>query len=153
MKIKRDFVTNSSSTSFCAWGIASFYEYDDKNYLPEKLLKRSYNYYLEKIPEYKSNNLYKYKGESEPVSFEIFCYQLRKLNPIYTDFVTNYLNTLNISSIFFREDEEGCYIGRSPFSIRDDENPKSFKTILKLDLIKLGFENPRLECINEEVYH
>lgn len=57
MRVKYDYVTNSSSTSFCAWGIERYIvDVDDNDtFLPEKLMKRSYNYYLERIS--KSNHM------------------------------------------------------------------------------------------------
>jgi hypothetical protein len=157
MKIKTDFVTNSSSTSFCVWGIQIDMlddEYKDKNYLPEKLLRKSYNYYLEKIRNNKSINPFMRtieESNKDAISFEEFCTKINEVDYTYTDYVVSYLNSLDIDSMFSYENGGFVYIGRSPFNIKDDETSGSFKEILKLDLINVGFEDPNLFPIYGEV--
>jgi len=157
MKIKNDFVTNSSSTSFCVWGISRYPDdFNESEYfLPEKLLRKSYNYYLEKKSQNKwCTPMIRSVKDEESVSFEIFCDKIRNIDYDYTDYVVGYLRTLNIDAIFFHEGCEGggFILGRSPFSMKSDETLKSFKDILKLELVNLGFENPVLvDGINEEI--
>jgi len=100
VKIKQDFVTNSSSTSFCAWGIGEFADNHDEgeDYLPEKLLKRSYDHYIQ---SFDCKKRFYRSTTDNPISYNAFCEKIRDFDCWYTENVVDYLRTLDLDSIFF----------------------------------------------------
>jgi hypothetical protein len=156
MKFKLGFVTNSSSTSFCVWGIEfDANDYENENYLPEEVLKRVYQYYLDhskdggfyhdRPPAYRTTN-------GIEVTYEFFCKEIREFNYDFTEYIVNYLGDHGLESIFSSECEFAI-IGKSPFDIPDDKTPIEYKESIKSSFEEAGFDknNIYLNAICEEV--
>ena len=137
MKVKQDFVTNSSSTSFCAWGI----EINDYfNNLSEDLKEMIYNKYTE---WYKKNN-------KEFISFNEFIE-----DPYLYDWInclTEILREYNLSCRCYH-DGNIIYIGINPDDIPENETILEAKNKAKEKLKELGFSIKNFEFILESWYN
>lgn len=129
MKIKKDFITNSSSTSFVAYGITK--EFDDfrKNNV---LLKELYKLY---------------KEDHEDVSFEEF----KDLdNYILYEYFDSYMYKREfILSYASQYESDVVYIDGSFDKMKDDETLREFKQKILEELNKIGFKVDKLEYIEE----
>jgi len=141
MKRKLDFVTNSSSTSFCAWGV-------EIDLVPKQLFEKIYEYYLKRKEKYKKNNFYE-SYEKDNVSFDEFRDLINDFDYDYTHYVSLYFRTLDLDCVFNR----GCgtfLIGRNPFDMKEDQTLKEFKDGIISEFVKIGLGD-RLDGISEEV--
>lgn len=117
MKRKLDFVTNSSSVSFCMWGLSlSAYE------IPESVMKNVYSYYLKNNND-KDNLKYRdFKSNGNVIYyFETVCRKngLDLYSPPYSDLY---------------------YIGRELLHIKDNETMKEFKKSVDGIFESIGFD-------------
>ncbi len=163
MKIKLGFVTNSSSTSFCVWGMEFSSRDCDVNgvtpdYLPEEILKRSYQYYLNNNKDGGMyHERYRYYGighpnEIEEVTYDFFRRKIREFDYDFTEYIVYYLSNHGLESIFSSESEL-VIIGKSPFDIPDDKTPIEYKESIKKSFEEAGFDknNIYLDAIQEEI--
>jgi len=127
MKIKRGFVTNSSSTSFVAWGV-SYSESELKNLISGFLYEKVNDEY-ENVQNY-----------LESTEFTDEVYDL--CNKIDLNFSHNY-------------DSDILYIGVSPFNMKDEQTLEDFLEDIVEKFKKLGLkdvESDDLKQIEESWY-
>jgi len=125
MKIRNGFVSNSSSSSFCIYGIETTYED------------------LISILEIKGINVSKIKEELEYEG----C--IDNPNESFKDILDN-----SSLSIYHFGEEDMTFIGRSFGSLGEDETPREFKTEIRKDLSeKLGYEYADRAEFHEGTYY
>lgn len=138
MKIKSDYVTNSSSTSFCGWGIQIF-DIIREN-IPEKFLNAVYTEYLAHCTEH----------NIQIISLNEFCLRSLILNEDGErddNYEINrwYFQFFKIIAekyhLFCEIDSFGkeFVIGKSSFEIPDDMTARFYKEFIKSNLKKLDF--------------
>jgi len=118
MKIKSDFVTNSSSTSYCMWCI---YQTVDK--FPEKLKKLIYNEY---VTYYDKN-----------ISYENF---LEGLSEHPSQFRNAIIHILHESGLGYAIEFDECYIGEHLENMNDDQTLREFKNSIIEKLKQLDID-------------
>jgi len=126
VKKKLDFVTNSSSTSFCGWG-TTVYKFNE---LPEKVKENIYSGYVKYIKEEYQN--------TEIVSYEEF-----QSNPKRYDWVETLLDLLDDTHLSHNYTcELDIYIGITPTN-KDiqDMTINQIKELAKKELSELGFDS------------
>lgn len=161
MKIKLGFVTNSSSTSFCAWGMEfNLRDADDNgiipDYLPDEVLRRSYQYYLDNNKDggmyYERRSYRDINRIGNEVTYNFFRRKIREFEYEFTEYVVRYLATHGLEAIFSSECEL-VYVGKSPFDMREDETLKEYKESTKSAFTEAGFNKDGiyLSSICEEI--
>jgi hypothetical protein len=153
MKVKSDYVTNSSSVSFAGWGIELF-EFSNDDDIPKKFLDEVYNYYLEHCEKHKISKL----------SIDDFCTQALgaynretfenlvdngeevEINRWYFEFFKIIAEKYNL---FCEINSFGSefIIGKSSLEIPDDMTARFYKEFIKAKLEKLGFDKERMSEI------
>jgi len=133
MKKKLDYVTNSSSTSFCAWGISIDSCFES---LPETVKMMIYKQYVE----------YRKECDSEYLSYEEFSDGVEGED--WTWFVDEVFEKINLTGTVF------CgggvtYIGISPDQIPENKTILEAKNETKQKLQELGFSVDKFEYILE----
>jgi len=123
MKHKLDFVTNSSSTSVVMWG----------TYLDESQIRENETL-MTKIKEL---------AEKEDVTEDV----TEDLEEGLTYVIGELLSKFDLDT-HSDYDGSGIYIGRSPFSMKEDETLKQFKENLQVKFKELGINN-QIESIVE----
>lgn len=161
MKVKLGFVTNSSSTSFCVWGMEfKLEDCEDESqcdYLPEEVLRRSYQYYLDnnKSGGVYYEDYYSRKNAINPkeVTYDFFRTKVREFDYGFTDYVMDYLGKNYGLDVIFSGECELVLIGKSPFSMGENETLKEYKESIKSSLIEAGFnkDDIYLSAICEEI--
>lgn len=123
MKIRKGFVSNSSSTSFCLYGYR----------IPGDDVKEFASNLLDEYDKFKVESTEMY----DPTSDEFdFCAVLTLID-------NKHSKSPNDISIVFDAYSEDCYYGRDPESLRDDENGKEFKeSILYMKKLFPNLSNP-----------
>jgi len=122
MRLKTSFVTNSSSVSFCGWGIEISTSFEN---LPEKFQQRIYQEFI------KHDN-------SEGISFEEF--QVEADEWFWEDYLDNIFEDLKIS-IRSNSDYGVIYISRHPNDVSKDKTINEIIDELQKIFNDFGLEN------------
>ena len=139
MKKKLDFITNSSSASFIAWGITM-----DVETLKKKFGKKLFEIYKKKQSEEKHDKALKQGAFMVVPSNE----DKEKLAVEYDEFLEDGDFVYTCESIFEDVDldvrsmpyEEDVMIGESPFSIGPDQTLNEFKQVICDKFKKCGID-------------
>jgi len=130
MKIKIDFVTNSSSVSFCMWGLlTSIHE------LPDDVMKNIYSYYWNNTNDDKRLTYDEFKTKGAVIHyFEEMCYQngIEYFTPPYYGVY---------------------YLGRELSAMKNDETLQEFKKSTDDVLKSLGFDISDVEILEGGWYN
>ena len=121
MKIKNDFVTNSSSTSFVAWGV-SMETFKFEKQFGEKLLEIANAYNKEHNEE---------EFESVEKLFEDW---------VWVEHLDDLLDKDGVLSYHSDYDAGYVHIGGPPTSIKEDQTLRDFKEEIALQFTKLGMD-------------
>ncbi len=130
MKEKLDFVTNSSSCSFVAWGITS-----DVEEFKEKYGKKLFELHRKKQDEKAQKN-----GAMMPViqSTEDIQKEYEEfLSDDFTWSVEKVLNGFEVAQIYY---DDAIMIGKSPFSIGENQTNEEYKQEICDGLNKIGMD-------------
>lgn len=124
MKRKLDFVTNSSSTSFCAWGIILDNDFEQ---LPDTIKKMIYDEYVE----------YEKKYNNEYISYEEFLDGYEEIDWSWN--MGDALKKINLTCTVCHSDSV-MYIGIAPDQIPENKTLLEAKKETKQKLKDLGFD-------------
>jgi len=147
MKRKLDFITNSSSCSFVAWGISI-----DTDTLKEKYGQNIFKIYKKKEDEKKHKKALNQgafmtvPSEDSKEKLEAECESF--LNDDFVWSVEECLDGLEIQNMPY---EDEVMIGKSPFDIKEDQSLKEFKQEIcdKFKLIGMDIKPDELGQIEE----
>ncbi len=147
MKRKLDFITNSSSCSFVAWGVSI-----DTDTLKEKYGQNIFKIYKQKEDKKKHKKAMR-QGAFMTVPSKDSKEKLEKeyeefINDDFVWLVEGCLDGLELQNIL---DEDVVMIGKSPFSIKEDQTLKEFKQEIcdKFKLIGMNINPDELSRIEE----
>jgi len=103
--------------------------------------RETYNYYSTGHPI-----------ESKKVTYDFFRRKVREFDYNFTEYIIRYLCDHGLDVIFSHECEL-VLIGKSPFSMKEDETLKDYKESIKTAFIEAGFDKDsiRLDSICEEI--
>ncbi len=120
MKIKTDFVTNSSSVSFIVWGVSY-----DMGIIIELIGDKVYNYFINESEKNK-----------EIISKEEFF----KNSDMFRDYLMSFIEQANLENSFEQYDYDYINIGRSPFKMKPCQTLINFKEEIQKDFENLGLK-------------
>lgn len=136
MKRKLDFVTNSSSTSFCGWGLGLEIYLSD---MPESMTKFVYDKYIDYHKKYE-------KGI--PVDYKTFMGDPGYYHDEYEYELAEFFKKNDLSCVSIGYDSF-MYIGFEFKSVPEDMTIKEIKDETKERLEKLGFDTGDFKLIDE----
>lgn len=120
MKIKIDFITNSSTTSFAAWGV-NLGEFNLRNNV--EFMKQMYE-------------MYKNENKSETKSFEVWSND----SDLRYD-ICEFIESKTKLSCINGEYGDEIYVGMTPGQMKDDETKKQFIDSIREEFKKIGLFN------------
>jgi len=138
MKIKRDFVTNSSSTSFCAWGYRLDFDNDE---LPKPFLKKAHEFYIDKN-----------KNIEKPISYELFEERIKNWydnQDLFLNSVVSYIEKTSNLDLAVNWEAGQIFIGESPFYMSEDITMPKFKEQISKNLKDIGLDLGELQMLIE----
>lgn len=136
MKQKLDFVTNSSSTAFCIWGMTLSYGFDD---FPEKIKKIAYDMYVQSTTKFSPTFVSYEEFLEDPAGYDAY-WNLEE-----------FFSKIDLAFMWYPE-LEGLYIGIAPHQMDKNKTIQEGLDETKKKFEEHGFEIKDFKYILEVMY-